>query len=31
MKKRVETVGIIGGGPSGLTLAALLALRGVEA
>jgi flavin-dependent dehydrogenase len=31
MKKRVETVGIIGGGPAGLTLASLLALRGVEA
>ncbi len=31
MKKRVETVGIIGGGPSGLALAALLAIKGVDA
>lgn len=30
MKKHVKTVGIIGGGPSGLTLASLLALRGVD-
>ena len=30
MKKKVETVGIIGGGPSGLTLASLLAMRGVD-
>ncbi len=31
MKKRVETVGIIGGGPSGLALASLLAIKGVDA
>ena len=30
MKKRVATVGIIGGGPSGLTLASLLAMRGTD-
>ena len=30
MKKRVETVAIIGGGPSGLTLASLLAMRGLD-
>ena len=30
MKKRVKTVAIIGGGPSGLTLASLLAMRGVN-
>ncbi len=30
MKKRVETVAIIGGGPAGLTLASLLAMRGVD-
>ena len=30
MKKRVKTVAIIGGGPSGLSLACLLAKRGVD-
>jgi len=30
MSKRIQTVGIIGSGPSGATLAALLAMRGVE-
>jgi flavin-dependent dehydrogenase len=30
MKKPIETVGIIGGGPSGATLAALLAMKGVD-
>ncbi len=30
MKKRVETVAIIGGGPAGLTLASLLAMHGVD-
>ena len=30
MKRRVQTVAIIGGGPSGLTLASLLAMRGVD-
>ena len=30
MKKHVETVGIVGGGPSGLTLASLLAMRGMD-
>ena len=31
MKKTVQTVGIIGGGPAGLALASLLALKGIEA
>jgi len=30
MSKRIQTVGMIGSGPSGATLAALLAMRGVE-
>ncbi len=30
MKKRIQTVGIIGSGPSGGTLASLLAMKGVE-
>ncbi len=30
MKTRTKTVGIIGGGPSGLALASLLAMKGVE-
>lgn len=30
MKTKIKTVGIIGGGPSGATLASLLALRGVD-
>ncbi len=30
MKKQTKTVGIIGGGPAGLTLASLLAMRGVD-
>lgn len=30
MSKRINTVGIIGSGPSGATLASLLAMRGVE-
>lgn len=30
MKQRIQTVGIIGSGPSGGTLASLLALRGIE-
>ena len=30
MKRRTRTVGIIGGGPSGLALASLLALKGVD-
>ena len=30
MSKRIHTVGIIGSGPSGATLASLLAMRGVE-
>ena len=30
MKRRVQTVGIIGGGPAGLALASLLAIKGIE-
>ena len=30
MKKRIQTVGIIGSGPSGATLASLLAMKGVD-
>jgi flavin-dependent dehydrogenase len=30
MKKRIQTVGIIGSGPSGATLASLLTMRGVD-
>ena len=30
MKRRTKTVGIIGGGPSGLALASLLAMKGVD-
>lgn len=30
MKTKVQTVGIIGGGPSGLALASLLAMKGIE-
>ena len=30
MKKSIQTVGIIGGGPSGATLASLLAMKGIE-
>src|SRR4029077_803604 len=30
MSKRIQTVGIIGSGPSGATLASLLAMKGVD-
>src|SRR5204863_6427584 len=30
MKKRIQTVGIIGSGPSGATLASLLTMKGVD-
>jgi flavin-dependent dehydrogenase len=30
MKKRIQTIGIIGSGPSGATLASLLAMKGVD-